>query len=398
MPKRSVNADGRAVISNRGDGQHGKSQSSQQRVEVRKNDGRPRILVLDKDRARSPLLTQFYEYISRPDGPLAVTRDNRVNRPAELVIKHRYRRGEFPDYIYWGFTRGTALQRSAEFINRHNIKVIADIGDLQYFNVFFSNLSMIKQVRFLIARWPHTPGYKYMHELESIKKSQPFMEDSKIINVPWGINPDKYKSVYAGKPRDMDVSMICSSGNKYYHHNRRLAIGAIRRIKGISSYTKSVYGQKYIDMLYRSKIFVVEGSRRNFLVQKYLEAAVCGAMLMGEIPQTGKHIFVHGESIASIGKYSKLAANIKYYLNNPAHRDIIAQHARKRVLKHYSIDKTTALFESAVVADHAGKSTPARSRTGTGMGTNTGTARSKRKARTRTSVSVSPRRVGRGKR
>jgi len=387
LPKRSVNSNGQAVVSG-GNGNNERPKRSRRHAVT--DDGRPRILVLDKPRTRSPLLTQFYDHISRPSSPLAVLRDTRVNRPAEMIIKDRYgKTGLAPDYVYWGFTRGSALKRSAEYLNRNGIKVIIDIGDLQYFDTHFSNISALRHVRFLLARWPKTPKYKHLAELVEIKKHNSFLEHAEIVNVPWGIDPNKYTSKYSNMPKDMDVSMICSSGNKYYHSNRRLALAAIRKINGITSFTKPVYGQKYIDMLYRSKIFVVEGSRRNFLVQKYLEAAVCGAMLMGELPVTGKTVFEHGKSIIGVSRYSNLEPNIRYFLEHPAERDRIAGLARKRVVKNYSLENTTAEFQAAILRDHTGAA-PMATRNNTII-----TPKSRRARKPRTRVSVSPRRVGR---
>jgi len=133
----------------------------------------------------------------------------------------------------------------------------------------------------------------------------------------------------------------------HYHENRTFARYSLAGIPA-NIRVGNWYGAEYLDILSRSKIFIVEGSGRNFLVQKYLEGAASGAMLMGEIPGTAQDVFEDGISIAEVKDYSRVGEQVLDYLKRPEDIKRIAGEGRERVLEKFALDKIVPAFENAI--------------------------------------------------
>jgi len=313
---------------------------------------KPVILIIDKHRARSPLLSQYYNYISRPDGPLNIIIDDRVDVPAETIIKERLGKIK-PDYIYWGFTIGTSIMKSYDYINSNNIKIILDIGDIEEFTadskIVSQNFEKCK-ISFIIARWKRLDNYHSSYKLNRYIMKKEWLRDVKIIHVPWGINPDTYQD--RKLKRDIDASLICTIYRNTHHRNRRIIKNILCNMDDkINIKIDNIWGDEYINTLFRSKIFIVDGSKRDFMVQKYIEGPACGAMLLGEIPSTAKDIFVDKISIAEVKDYSKIDKQIMYYLEHDNEREKIAKEGRRRIFEVCTLEKVVKGFENAILAD-----------------------------------------------
>ena len=219
------------------------------------------------------------------------------------------------------------------------------------------------EVDYILARWRKTEGYDEEEEpLRRFMEKKKQLRRAEIIYVPWGINPELYKG--APLKRDIDVSLL----GRYYS-KRNVARAALFRLreKGVKVVLSKfpipsvdeTYGDKYINLLRRSKIFLVLGGHRHrqlFLTQKYLEGAACGAMLLGDIPYTGRDVFEDGVSIVEVtdeqGRplegYASVDRQIQYYLEHDDERKRIALEGRRRVLETFSLDKVTREFEEVL--------------------------------------------------
>lgn len=317
---------------------------------VGKENVRPTVLVIDVPRERSPLLTQYYEYLAREEGVLNIVMDGGLNTSIEQIVEGRLE-GNPPDYMYWGFSNGTALKMSSDYIKSNNIRIIVDVGDVEQFISASepANQNFVgTDIKFLIARWKQLGGFHSEEKLKSFVRKQKM--NSELIYVPWGVNPDMYKE--KGLKRDIDVSLVCTIGGYEIHRNRRVAKKVLEGMGGkISVKIGECYGGEYINTLSRSKIFVVEGSNRKFATQKYFEGAACGAMLLGEIPPTEKDNFEDGISIVEVGDYSKIDEQIMYYLEHEDERKRIAKEGQRRILQNCTLDKVTCDFEERIMGD-----------------------------------------------
>ena len=93
---------------------------------------KPTILIIDAERARDPLLIPYYNYLARLGGPLNIIWDRRVNTPIEEIVKDRLG-GVVPNYVYWGFSPGTALTESSDYVKSNDISIIVSVGDVVQF-------------------------------------------------------------------------------------------------------------------------------------------------------------------------------------------------------------------------------------------------------------------------
>ena len=306
---------------------------------------KPVMLLMDRPRERSPLLTQFYGYLARADGMFRIVRDNRTDMPLKDIIEDRL--DGPPDFVYWGFTPGTGLKRSAKYVKENNIKIICDVGDVEQFvGGYGPVVDNFREtgIDYLIARWPDVEGFHSSVDLREHVSKMPWLNRAEIIHVPWAIDPSLY---YEGE-RDIDASLVCTMNPMWhYHENRTLARYSLAGIPA-NIRVGNWYGAEYLDILSRSKIFIVEGSGRNFLVQKYLEGAASGAMLMGEIPGTAQDVFEDGISIAEVKDYSRVGEQVLDYLKRPEDIKRIAGEGRERVLEKFALDKIVPAFENAI--------------------------------------------------
>jgi hypothetical protein len=311
---------------------------------------RPTVLVIDTPRERSPLLTQYYEYLARAEGALNIVMDGGTNTSIEQIVEGRLD-GNPPDYVYWGFRIGTALKVSSDYIKSNNITVVVDVGDVEQLlsenepaNQNFENIN----IKFLIARWRQLDGFHSEEKLKSFVRKRKM--NSELIYVPWGINPNRYKE--RGLEKDIDVSLVCTISGYDVHKQRREAKRILEEMNDkISVKIGECYYEEYINTLSRSKIFVVEGSNRKFATQKYFEGAACGAMLLGEIPPTEAGNFCDGESIVEVKDYSKIEKQIMYYLEHEDERKRIAKEGKRRVFQNCTVDKVTCAFEERITED-----------------------------------------------
>jgi len=313
------------------------------------------ILVIDQPSDRDPLLFEYYTYLKKH---VDLHVSYRINDYIENIVKEELD-GVKPDVIYQGFTLGDTLGRSAHYINEHNIPVMVEVGDPNLFVTevrYTKHLWRLETIKYLIARWPKMgKEYKFDVQLRAFQKKgwkvaeitrirygaypETFLKNAKIIHVPWGVNPENYPESETDRPTD--VSLICTIASKYEkHQNRVIAKTSLAKIKGITKAIGNAYGMYYFNLLRDSKIFIVcSGSK--FLVQKYLEGAMCGCLLLGETPDTNTDCFIDKETIAEVNNYNRIEPPIRYYLEHAEEREAMAKECRKRVINHFNLDKTT---------------------------------------------------------
>ena len=298
------------------------------------------ILLMDSERKNSPLLTQYHRYL--PTMPyFNVIHDTRLNIPIQRIINERHA-GRIPDYVYWGFGIGNGVQLSHQYINDNNIDVILDIGDINYMiGRNAKNLQNIK-VKHLIARWPETKDYSQLKVLQKVVKRRKWLQHANVINVPWAIDHTQYKD---NPKKDIDVAFVCTTVGKF-HGTRRRIKEILTNMKGVTKKVGTNFND-YYNILSRSKIFVVEGSERDFMTQKYIEGPVHGAMLLGEIPTTAKATL--GKSMVGVTDWeSELEDKIRYYLEHDDERKELAKAGKHTVINNFNFKKSTESLKQLI--------------------------------------------------
>jgi glycosyltransferase involved in cell wall biosynthesis len=289
--------------------------------------------------SKSPLADNFYKYLN---GFEIVYETDPMVSVKEIVDKKLG--GIKPDIVLYGYTYHYGILINPNYMKNNDIKFIFTIGDIECYEKQGLPQMILSRIKcdYLLS---NLLGVTW--ELNNIKKR--FGQDSITIEMPWSIDPNKYQN--RGQERDIDVSFICSfDDDSGFHTKRKLIKNIVDEIP--NSITGNFYGEEYIDILNRSKIFVVEPSERGALVQKYLEASSCGAMLIGEIPWRDKEIFEDGVTIGNIlyGYYDTfLKDKILYYLDNPKIMSEIAKKCRSEVLKRYDVSKISKELEEILM-------------------------------------------------
>jgi len=302
-----------------------------------------RVLILDRERYRSPLLTEFQEYLVNHSfkdivfikGDLAISLEENVKNKLNDVA---------PDAIYYGFYPTTYINDNIDYIVKHNIKIIAETTDNWSFGEGEQYLGMDKaKISMLIYRTKYSVGRvkKYILQEERLK-------ECKLIYSPWSSCPEKYKNLEI-KDRDIDISFIGTmyGSRPFYLINLLQNSSALKGLEGINRnltiYSGLIYGNNYLDILSRSKITILVDVKDTIL-QKHIEAAMSGCLILGEIPVEGKEIFKNNISIGEISKAklsmgmpfindkSELFRVAKHYLENIDELKRVSEECRRRVI------------------------------------------------------------------
>ena len=338
---------------------------------------RPTLLAVEGiHRYRAPLLDQFYNYVQKPDFPINVVLDERRNTGVRQICEERLGLGIAPDYIMIGFGANSSLAKSKTFLRvNNNIKIIYDPGD---YTVLCGNIRDLEckdiRVDFLVIRMLETKGHALVERAFNKLKTRPEFDNTKIIYLSWGVNPNLYP-----KPnceRDIDISIMYTATSHKRDIDRRIAVESLDKIwDKINGYCTThcgpkltptkhpsgdTFGVKYLDVLRRSKLFVVEAGLQqqcivDFPSQKYFEGPMCGAAMIGQIPSPLKDYLKHDESIIEVNDYTKLGEVVLDYLKRPEDIKRIAEEGRKVILENFTVDKVVKDFTNTILEDYKRK-------------------------------------------
>jgi len=322
---------------------------------------KPTVLIIEPNEQAIPnykRCVQYKDYINQicASKRLNVFRTNDHISPLQNII-HTELHGNEPDYIFPALIPSDGFAASGNFLPQHrNIKVIADASDTDSFASQKARLGEAV-VDHLILRHPCPPAG--MDNVLNIMKQHPRMfGNTRVHYIPPGVNTDIFRN--KGMYRDIDVAMVCTIHERFgFHQHRRFMRPEIQRLP-CKTFVGGAWGDDYISILNRTKIFLVDGAMRRHLVEKYLEGAMCGTLLMGEIPTTATGIFVDGVSIINIPNYGTreclplMREKINYYLSHEDERKLIADECTSRVKELYSQKSMVSLFEDLIIENHMG--------------------------------------------
>lgn len=128
--------------------------------------------------------------------------------------------------------------------------------------------------------------------------------------LPFYVNPDRFNAI----KKDVEYAFICSNFNK-----RR------KRMKDFPSdvFVGEFYGWEYIKTLGRARHFIIECSRQC-MTQKYIEAALCECILVGDkplYPRNDLRVYNFGES-----GFDTIAQNKEYILDTYSNKEWFLKH------------------------------------------------------------------------
>lgn len=306
---------------------------------ILRNDPTKHFTFNGQEHSKSPLADIFYDYLK--DEFEIVYESDPMASLQDIVDKKLG--GEIPEYVLYGYTYHYGILIDPEYMKRNDIRFIFTLGDIEcYQNQDLPKLIMERiECDYLLS---HITDVEW--EINNMRRNYGGIRNSILIEIPWCID-ERY---IQKKERDIDISFICSYDDDSGYHDKRADIKRIiDDIPGLNVVTGEYYGDEYIDILNRSKIFIVEPSMRGVMVQKYLEGAACGAMMMGEIPNNS--FFEDGLNMVHIpnGDYERLLKKkILYYIEQDIKIWSIAESSRELVLKNYHAKDISRWFGKVV--------------------------------------------------
>jgi len=316
------------------------------------------IAIFDKRGKRSPLVWALYHYLQYEYNVLYT---DVLDQPAEKTLRTLMAfAGGQCDGIIWGFGHGTALGQSAEWLNAEKIPILISVADPPQFctrpgvTEQFWGLENIVGVIYK-ARVLHDDDMLLRNVAEKMAKGwtpvgqtadeygdapRTFLSSYILLLSPWALNHEAVFNQRKFPPvRSIDVAHICTITKLDPNHIRRQAQrGIIENLPGsVVRWAKPVYNDQYYDTLARSKICVVDSNDTGFVTQKYIEAAIYGCMVIGDLPRYDPVVFEDGKSMVAATP-GDLQEKILYYIEHDAEREAIAEELRVRVIRHYNLD------------------------------------------------------------
>jgi glycosyltransferase involved in cell wall biosynthesis len=280
------------------------------------------IVIVDKNRRRSPLLSFFQDQLCSMKSDFNFVRETNTDKNIIEIINGL---GVIPGYIFTGFRTNNYLDKNVDLLRSNKIKVICETGDPWLFNrqrFYRSILSMKQQGVKVVALVSHSS--------DGIENITNLFPEIPLIVVPWMMN----KVLDSGRVRSIDVAWVGTVSSFKHHTNKQKVNEIIMKIKGVNIYHKKIHGENYLRVLKDSKIFVVAGRVKDTMVQKYVEGAMCGCLMIGELPSEGRHILEGGIVEVQRGDYHDIEHKIKYYLKNSKERKQIARTGQKAMCKY----------------------------------------------------------------
>ncbi len=242
------------------------------------------------------------------------------------------------DLIFIGIYHGVFLENSIEYIRRNNIPCIIDSADNEELinnekMPYFIGSGIINAV---ITKYLPSPEFTdFFNNLS--------YDVSKLYCIEWGIEP-----VENIKVKDIDVAFICSiEDNWKYHEYRKIIKEILESLEGFKMFTENVWGDEYRDILMRSKIFIVEGSMRKSMTQKYLEAGISGCFLIGERPiiPTIAYENFNDSTMTEVTDLNELNGVIVNSLNNTKLVQGKTNNCIKMIKEKFNINEKVARYE-----------------------------------------------------
>lgn len=295
------------------------------------------ILIIDLCHSRDSLQWNLYKKL-RSNGNYNIFISQDINGEiSNIMFEMNINK---VDLCFIGIYADDFMLNSVNYIKLNNIPVILDQADIEEFCTSAKIKSFLNSnvVKATITRYYPSPRLDSF--ILSLNLPYEFVKC-----IPWGIEIKPLSHLFLN--RDIDVSLICSITPGWKYHTEREKIKSILfKSEGIKVCAENVWGDEYYNILQRSKIFIVEGSMRQSMTQKYLEGAMAGCLLVGDRPKTPKiaNELFNEEVMVEVKEWNKINEIIYESLTN-ANSPILAERCHKMVTENFSVNKTAQSYE-----------------------------------------------------
>lgn len=178
--------------------------------------------------------------------------------------------------------------------------------------------------------------------------------DTKKLHFPWFTDQRIYKPI---EEKQYDVIFLGTSRKKVYPLRHKI-VNELPRIckkrgwryligdrppgetvsRNISDLIQQGYivGEKYAEVVAKSKIFIFGSSIFNYPLSKYFEIMGSGTLAMADRPQSAEELhFEAGENYVEVNQ-DNWKGKLEYYLEDDAERERIARNGYETVMKHHT--------------------------------------------------------------
>lgn len=133
-----------------------------------------------------------------------------------------------------------------------------------------------------------------------------------------------------------DVFAVFTTRTDTYPYREKI-IRMVNDLKKVSSYTKKVQHENYIDMINKSKICITSNNKFKSLSIKYTEIMSCGSFLLADKPEDFDELgYINNKHLVLYDGIEDLKNKIFYYLRNPNEREIIEKEGMEFVRKYHN--------------------------------------------------------------
>lgn len=251
-----------------------------------------RILIIDKFfQPRDPAQTDMYAVMAS---------EHYVTfscSPMEDIMTDNY------DLLYLGIYHQSLDLDLSQLLHYNRKPVIIDQADNEEW-VERNKIRMRPNIKWVLSR------YLPNNALETYCLQNGFP----LAQLPWYVNPDRF---YTNRDKSHDIVFI---GSMYGARNELSQnMQGYSRVAGKSILAGEFWGEDYKDILSRSYMAYMECGRKC-LTQKYIEATLCGCVLVGDKPIYPENELVVHESIPD--NYTNMESNREYVLRTFANKRV----------------------------------------------------------------------------
>jgi len=179
--------------------------------------------------------------------------------------------------------------------------------------------------------------------VEDLKRNLDF---EKIFFLPFSVETDLYRNMNLNR----NIDAMATFTTRPFVYPLRKKIQTMLNKMPITTFTKRVANNGYINILNRSKIFANSGEVGYVgLTMKFTEVLACGTLLITEEPNDMQAAgFKNGEHFVVFKGLDDLKRKINYYLKHEKERKKIALEGMKFVHSHHNNDIRVEQFINKV--------------------------------------------------
>jgi hypothetical protein len=171
----------------------------------------------------------------------------------------------------------------------------------------------------------------------------------KMVYLPMSVDTTYFRRP-AGLERDIDISAVWNWNAPRVYPSRKIVLDHLTKMP-FKVFTDPVFYDDYVDLLYRTKIFVSCGTIYKNSQSRFAEVPACECLLMTDVtldmePQGWKD----GDNLVVYNTLDELEKKVIFFLRNDRERERIAKRGYDHVLANFTNDVIIKRVESELAS------------------------------------------------